>query len=106
MKMIDCRKCKLTTYMKYMNALNSVELHCIYIIQRKSKQQCSTILAMLTQNKKTVTKYDGVKGVGLGYGRQPYFRCFLKYMIICAFANFPSIPSFLVTKIAYTGYGQ
>ena len=60
MKMIDCRKCQLTTYMKYMNALN---------IQRKSKQQCSTILAMLTQNKKTVTKYDGVKGVGLGYGR-------------------------------------
>jgi hypothetical protein len=37
MKMIDCRKCKLTTYMKFMNALNSVELHCIYIMKRKSK---------------------------------------------------------------------
>ena len=34
MKMIDCRKCKLTTYMKFMNALNSFELHCIYIMKR------------------------------------------------------------------------
>ena len=27
-------------------------------------------------------------------------------MIICAFENSPSIPSFLVTKIVYVGYGQ
>jgi hypothetical protein len=27
-------------------------------------------------------------------------------MIICAFENTPSIPSFLVTKIVYIGYGQ
>jgi hypothetical protein len=27
-------------------------------------------------------------------------------MIICAFENSPSIPSFLVTKIVYIGYGQ
>ena len=27
-------------------------------------------------------------------------------MIICAFENPPSIPSFLVTKIVYIGYGQ
>ena len=27
-------------------------------------------------------------------------------MIICAFENSPSIPRFLVTKIAYIGYGQ
>ena len=27
-------------------------------------------------------------------------------MIICAFENFPSIPSFLVTKIVYIGYDQ
>ena len=27
-------------------------------------------------------------------------------MIICAFENYPSIPSFLVTKIVYIGYGQ
>jgi hypothetical protein len=27
-------------------------------------------------------------------------------MIICVFENFPSIPSFLVTKIYYIGYGQ
>jgi hypothetical protein len=27
-------------------------------------------------------------------------------MIICAFENFTSIPSFLVTKIVYIGYGQ
>jgi hypothetical protein len=27
-------------------------------------------------------------------------------MIICAFENSPSIPSFLVTKIVYNGYGQ
>jgi hypothetical protein len=27
-------------------------------------------------------------------------------MIICAFGNSPSIPSFLVTKIVYIGYGQ
>jgi len=29
-----------------------------------------------------------------------------KCMIICAFENSPSIPSFLVTKIVYIGYGQ
>jgi hypothetical protein len=34
------------------------------------------------------------------------FQCLLKYMIICAFENSPSIPSFLVTKILYIGYGQ
>jgi hypothetical protein len=28
------------------------------------------------------------------------------HMIICAFENSPSIPSFLVTKIVYIGYGQ
>ena len=27
-------------------------------------------------------------------------------MMICAFENSPSIPSFLVTKIVYIGYGQ
>jgi hypothetical protein len=27
-------------------------------------------------------------------------------MIICAFETSPSIPSFLVTKIVYIGYGQ
>jgi hypothetical protein len=27
-------------------------------------------------------------------------------MIICAFENSPSIPSFLATKIVYIGYGQ
>jgi hypothetical protein len=27
-------------------------------------------------------------------------------MIICAFENPPSIPSFLVTKIVYIGYGS
>jgi hypothetical protein len=27
-------------------------------------------------------------------------------MIICAFENSPSIPSFLMTKIVYIGYGQ
>jgi hypothetical protein len=27
-------------------------------------------------------------------------------MIICAFENSPSIPSFLVTKIVYIGYGK
>jgi hypothetical protein len=46
------------------------------------------------------------KVVGLGYGRYLYFQCLLKYMIICAFENSPSIPSFLVTKIVYIGYGQ
>jgi hypothetical protein len=35
-----------------------------------------------------------------------YFQCLLKYMIICAFENSPSIPSFMVTKIVYIGYGQ
>ena len=58
MKMIDCRKCKLTTYMKSMNALNSVELHCIYIIKRNSKQQFSTILAMLTKLTSTSNIYS------------------------------------------------
>ena len=29
-----------------------------------------------------------------------------KPLIICAFENSPSIPSFLVTKIVYIGYGQ
>jgi hypothetical protein len=34
-------------------------------------------------------------------------QCLLKYMIICAFENSPPpIPSFLVTKIVYIGYGQ
>jgi hypothetical protein len=33
-----------------------------------------------------------------------YFQCLLKYMIICAFENSPSIPSFFVTKIVYIGY--
>jgi hypothetical protein len=27
-------------------------------------------------------------------------------MIICAFENSPSVPSFMVTKIVYIGYGQ
>jgi putative effector of murein hydrolase len=27
-------------------------------------------------------------------------------MIICAFENSPSVPSFFVTKIVYIGYGQ
>ena len=27
------------------------------------------------------------KGVGLGYGRQLYFHCLLKYMVISAFEN-------------------
>jgi hypothetical protein len=31
---------------------------------------------------------------------------FLKYMVICAFLNRPSIPSFLATQIVYIGYGQ
>ena len=48
----------------------------------------------------------GLKGVGLRYGRLLYFQCLLKYMIICAFENPPSIPNFLVTKIVYIGYGQ
>jgi hypothetical protein len=30
-----------------------------------------------------------IKGVGLGYGRQLYFQCLLKYMVICAFDNPP-----------------
>ena len=29
------------------------------------------------------------KGVGLGYERQLYFQCLLKYMVICAFDNPP-----------------
>jgi hypothetical protein len=29
------------------------------------------------------------KGVGLEYGRQLYFHCLLKYMVICAFENPP-----------------
>jgi hypothetical protein len=49
---------------------------------------------------------EAIKGVDLGYGRQLYFRCLLKYMVICAFENHPSIPSFLETQIAYIGYGQ
>ena len=48
----------------------------------------------------------GLKGVGLRYGRLLYFQCLIKYMIICAFENPPSIPNFLVTKIVYIGYGQ
>ena len=46
------------------------------------------------------------KGVGLGYGRQLYFHCLLQYMVICAFENSPSIPSFLATQIVSIGYGQ
>ena len=49
---------------------------------------------------------EAIKGVGLGYGRQLYVRCLLKYMVICAFENHPSIPSFLETQIVYIGYGQ
>ena len=29
------------------------------------------------------------KGVGLGYGRQLYFQCLLKYMVVCALDNPP-----------------
>ena len=47
-----------------------------------------------------------VKGVGLGYGRQLYFHCLLKYMVICAFENSPSILSFLETQKVYIRYGQ
>jgi hypothetical protein len=49
---------------------------------------------------------EAIKGVGLGYGRQLYFRFLLKYMVICAFENHPSIPCFLETQIVYIGYGQ
>jgi hypothetical protein len=45
-------------------------------------------------------------GVGLGYRRQLYCHCLLKYMVICAFKNHPSIPSFMETQIVYIGYGQ
>ena len=34
-------------------------------------------------------KPNKLKGVGLGYGRQLYFQCLLKYMVICAFDNPP-----------------
>jgi hypothetical protein len=47
-----------------------------------------------------------VPSVGLGYGRQLYFQCLLKYMIICAFDSPSSIPSFLATQIVYIRYGQ
>jgi hypothetical protein len=46
------------------------------------------------------------KGVGLRNGRQLYVQCLLKYIVICAFENPPSIPSFLITQIVYIGYGQ
>ena len=49
---------------------------------------------------------EAIKGVGLGYGRQLYVRFLLKYMVICAFENHPSIPSFLETQTVYIGYGQ
>ena len=39
-------------------------------------------------------------------GDNSIFSVFFKYMIICAFENSPSIPSFLMTKIVYIGYGQ
>jgi hypothetical protein len=35
------------------------------------------------------TKFLQFKGVGLGYGRQLYFHCLLKFMVICAFENPP-----------------
>jgi hypothetical protein len=40
------------------------------------------------------------------FGRQLYFHCPLKYMVICAFENPSSIPSFLATQIVYIGYGD
>jgi hypothetical protein len=52
-----------------------------------------------------VGTYRYIKGVGLGYGRQLCFHCLLKYMVICAFENSPSIPSFLATQIVYIRYG-
>jgi hypothetical protein len=54
----------------------------------------------------TSIKIMRLKDVGLGYGRQLYFHCLLKYMVICAFENSPSIPSFLATQIVYIGYGS
>jgi hypothetical protein len=39
-------------------------------------------------------------------GDNSIFRWLPKYMIFCAFEYSPSIPSFLVTKIVYIGYGQ
>ena len=47
-----------------------------------------------------------VKDVGLGYGRQLYCHCLLKYMLTCSFENSPSIPSFLATHIVYIRYVQ
>ena len=48
-----------------------------------------------------------VKGVVVGYGIQLYLHCLLKYMVICALENIPSIPpSFLGTQIVNIGYGQ
>jgi predicted acetyltransferase len=47
----------------------------------------------------TKNSFFRLKGVGLGYGRQLYFHCLLKYMVICVFENSPSIPSFLVTQM-------
>ena len=46
------------------------------------------------------------KGVGLGYGRWLHFHCLLKYMVICAFENPPSIPRFLATQIVYIDMGS
>jgi hypothetical protein len=39
-------------------------------------------------------------------GNKATWICILKYMIICAFENSPSIPNFLVTNIVYIGYDQ
>jgi hypothetical protein len=47
-----------------------------------------------------------LKGVVVGYGIQLYLHCLLKYMVICALENTPSIPSFLATQIVNIGYGQ
>jgi hypothetical protein len=39
-------------------------------------------------------------------GHMHYYQCLLKYMVICAFENSPSIPSLLTTQIVYIVYGQ
>ena len=62
------------------------------LITNSPSQKSNTYILLIV-----VDQTKTLQGVGLGYGRQLYFQCLLKYLVICAFEDSPSIPSFLAT---------
>jgi hypothetical protein len=75
----------------YSNILNMMNLNHMRTDPTRITTSSSTFLDYIvcdTKEKISDTRRS-FKGVGLGYGRQLYFQCLLKYMVVCALDNPP-----------------